>query len=142
MDICEIIKSYGKDYLILDFDNIFITDSIEDEIIMYFPKDKLKIALADIEEIILKVFHINSYNRKKSLSKYSGGEKSIICFALIMTVIKTNQIHELKIIFNNIIESLSENNLSIIKEQITLLNKETNLYIYYLKNGDLCKYAL
>lgn len=136
------IDSYGKDYLILDFDNIFITDSIEDEIIMYFPKDKLKIALADIEELLLKVFYINSYDRKKSLSKYSGGEKSIICFALIMTVIKINQIHNLKIIFNNIIESLSENNRLIIKKQMALLNKETNISIYYLKNGNLCKYIL
>ena len=138
MKISEIIARYGNDYLILDFDHIFITDKIEDEIIMYFPKTHQEEALAEIEGLLLKVFAIHSYDRKKSLSKYSGGEKSILCFCLIITVIKTNCIKNLKIIFNNIIESLSENNRSIMKQQLILLKKEFNISVYQLKNGNVC----
>jgi len=142
MEISEIIDSYGKDYLILDFDSIFITDKIEDEMIMYFPKKNLKEALRDFEAMLLKLFNISSYDRGKSLSKYSGGERSIICFCLITIVIKKNIIHNLKIIFNNIIESLSTNNRLIIKDQMFFLNNEFNVSIYQIKNGDVCKYEL
>jgi len=142
MKISEMIARYGSDYLILDFDHIFITDKIEDEIIMYFSKHRLKEAMAKIEGMLLKVFLIRSYDRKKSLSEYSGGEKSILCFCLIAVVIKMNRIKNVKILFNNIIESLSENNILIMTRQMILLKKEFALSFYQLKDGNVCNVEL
>ena len=137
MEALNLIEKYGNDYLVIDFNNIFLTENISDEMMIYLSDKQLRDAISLAEKQITETFKITSYKRNKSLSRYSGGEKSLICCSIISSIIKTKSISSINILFVNILESLSKNNLDIIQEKIRQHNIENRINYYKLQENDL-----
>lgn len=105
-----ILNTYGDEYLILDFNHLFISSSIREEV--WLLRRKPDIAL--VEEIMreAKEFGIYDMNEDKDFDTYSGGQKAILGCLLTLAVIRSQEIHGLKLLLNNVLDSLSDDNRS------------------------------
>ena len=105
-----ILNRYSNEYLILDFNHLFISSSIREEV--WLLRRKPDIAL--VEEIMREAqeFGIYDTNEDKDVDTYSGGQKAILGCLLTLGVIRRQQIHGLKLLLNNVLDSLSDDNRS------------------------------
>jgi hypothetical protein len=67
-----------------------------------------------VEEIMreAKEFGIYDMNEDKDFDTYSGGQKAILGCLLTLAVIRSQEIHGLKLLLNNVLDSLSDDNRS------------------------------
>ncbi|MGD2022511.1 MAG: hypothetical protein PVH74_13205 [Desulfobacterales bacterium] len=105
-----ILNTYGDEYLILDFNHLFISSSIREEVWLL----RRKPDMALVEEIMreAKEFGIYDMNEDKDFDTYSGGQKAILGCLLTLAVIRSQEIHGLKLLLNNVLDSLSDDNRS------------------------------
>ncbi|MGD8889455.1 MAG: hypothetical protein PVF53_13635 [Desulfobacterales bacterium] len=104
-----ILKTYGDGYLILDFNHLFISSSMREEIWLLQRTDdvaKVKEIMHEAEE-----FEIHDAKGNKDFDTYSGGQKAIIGCLLIIAVIRDRKIKGLKLLLNNVLDSISQDNL-------------------------------
>ena len=105
-----ILNRYSNEYLILDFNHLFISSSIREEVWLL----RRKPDMALVEEIMreAKEFGIYDMNEDKDFDTYSGGQKAILGCLLTLAVIRSQEIHGLKLLLNNVLDSLSDDNRS------------------------------
>lgn len=96
------IKQYGHVYLVLDMHNLFVSTTMDDEILIFNGSDTLKKNLASTA----RDFKIN-WSGQRPLSSYSGGEQAILGCLLVMHLAPKKP---LKILLVHILETLSEQN--------------------------------
>ena len=111
----EILKTYGDGFLILDFNHLFISSSIREEIWLLQRTDDV----AKVKEIMheAKEFEIHDAKENKDFETYSGGQKAIIGCLLIIAVIRDRKINGLRLLLNNVLDSVSQDN------RLKLINK-------------------
>ncbi len=136
------IDKYSNDYLIIDFNNLFISSSIREEI--YLLDFDNRQSIIDSFNTFLQLININFINIDRDLSTFSGGERSLIAFLLIICVIRIKKLNRVNILLIDIIQSLHENfKEKIIKvyqdicstNKITLyINEELKIIEYYTCN--------
>lgn len=104
----QLIQAYGADWLVLDFNHLFISTSLREEVWLLQHKDDHAIATEVIAEAAR--FGIEGVNADRELHTYSGGEQAILACLLVMAVIKANDVHGVKVLLYNVLESLSADN--------------------------------
>jgi hypothetical protein len=103
-----ILNTYGDGYLILEFNHLFISSSIREEVWL--------LQRADDDAIVKKIMHaaeefsIYDVNADKDFDTYSGGQKAILGCLLILAVIRSQKVYGLKLLLNNVLDSLSDDN--------------------------------
>ena len=103
-----ILNRYGGGYLILEFNHLFISSSIREEVWLLQRR-----ADPDLVEKIMreaKELGIHDVKADKDFDTYSGGQKAILGCLLTLAVIRSQKIHGLKLLLNNILDSLSDDN--------------------------------
>lgn len=103
-----ILKTYGDGYLILDFNHLFISSSIREEIWLLQRKDDdtmTKKIMHEAEE-----FDIHDAKGSKDFDTYSGGQKAILACLLIIAVIRNRKINGLKLLLSHVLDSVSDDN--------------------------------
>jgi hypothetical protein len=110
-----ILNRYGDGFLILEFNHLFISSSIREEV--WLLQRRADPAL--VEEIMREAqeFSIYDVNADKDFDTYSGGQKAILGCLLTLALIRSQKIHGLKLLLNNVLDSLSDDN------QLKLFNK-------------------
>lgn len=105
-----ILNTYGDNYLILEFNHLFISSSIREEV--WLLQRRADPAL--VEKIMREAeeFGIHDVNADKDFDTYSGGQKAILGCLLTMAVIRSQKIYGLKLLLNNVLDSLSDDNRS------------------------------
>lgn len=103
-----ILNTYGDNYLILEFNHLFISSSIREEV--WLLQRRADPAL--VEKIMREAeeFGIHDVNADKDFDTYSGGQKAILGCLLTMAVIRSQKIYGLKLLLNNVLDSLSDDN--------------------------------
>ena len=107
-NLSTILNTYGDGYLILEFNHLFISSSIREEVwLLQRKKDDamVKTIMREAEE-----FDIHDASGDKDFDTYSGGQKAILGCLLIIAVIRNRKIHGLKLLLNHVLDSLSEDN--------------------------------
>ena len=100
-----ILNTYGEGYLILEFNHLFISSSIREEVWLLQRKNDdamVKTIMREAEE-----FDIYDATGDKDFDTYSGGQKAILGFLLIIAVIRNRKINGLKLLLNHVLDSLS-----------------------------------
>ena len=102
------LDRYGDGYLILEFNHLFISSTIREEV--WLLQRRADSAL--VEKIMreAKEFSIHDVKADKDFDTYSGGQKAILGCLLTLAVIRSQKIHGLKLLLNNVLDSLSEDN--------------------------------
>ena len=103
-----ILNRYGDGFLILEFNHLFISSSIREEV--WLLQRRADPAL--VAEIMREAqeFSIYDVNADKDFDTYSGGQKAILGCLLTLAVIRSQKIHGLKLLLNNVLNSLSDDN--------------------------------
>lgn len=107
-NLSTILNTYGDAYLILEFNHLFISSSIREEVWLLQRKDDdamVKALMREAEE-----FDIHDASGDKDFDTYSGGQKAILGCLLMIAVIRNRKIHDLKLLLNHVLDSLSEDN--------------------------------
>lgn len=104
----QLLNQYGNDYLVLDYNHLFVSDSIREEVWLLRGKDDAKV----IGEIIqaAREFNIHDASGDRAFYTYSGGQQAILGCLLVLTAIRAGKIQGRKLLLNNILNSISEEN--------------------------------
>ena len=110
-----ILNRYGDGFLILEFNHLFISSSIREEVWLLQRRADpvlVKNIMREAEE-----FSIYDVKPDKDFDTYSGGQKAILGCLLTLAVIRSQKIHGLKLLLNNVLDSLSyDNRLKLLKK--------------------------
>ena len=104
----DLLDKFSGDFLILDFNHLFISSSIREEVWLLQRKNDSPM----IEKIMqaAREFNIHDVSDDRDLETYSGGQKAILACLLTLTLIADRKIHGLKLLLNNILDSVSDEN--------------------------------
>jgi hypothetical protein len=111
----NVLSHYGDDYLILDFNHLFISSTIREEI--WLLQRKNDSALLDKIMREAREFNIYEASADRDFETYSGGQRAILACLLTLAVIRDQKVHGLKLLLNNILDSVSEANRSNLSEK-------------------------
>ena len=103
-----ILNRYGDGFLILEFNHLFISSSIREEVWLLQRRADpalVKKIMREAEE-----FSIYDVNADKDFDTYSGGQKAILGCLLTLAMIRSQKIHGLKLLLINVLNSLSDDN--------------------------------
>jgi hypothetical protein len=124
----EILNTYGDGYLILEFNHLFISSSIREEVWLLQRTDDdamLKKIMHEAQE-----FDMQDATGDKDFETYSGGQKAILGCLLIIAVIRNRKINGLKLLLNNVLDSVSEDNRTKLLTKFEAMRLTHNLRLY------------
>lgn len=128
-----VLSKYSDDYLILDFNHLFISSSIRDEI--WLLQRKNDSALLDKIMQEAREFGIFEVDADKDFETYSGGQKAILGCLLTLAVIRDQGVHGLKLLLNNILDSMSENNRFNLSGKFKQIHASHDLRLFTAEDG-------
>ena len=127
-----VLSEYADDYLILDFNHLFISSSIREEI--WLLQRKNDPALLDKIMQEARQFNIYEVTADKDFETYSGGQKAILGCLLTLAVICDQKVYGLKLLLNNILNSLSETNRSRLSAKFEQMYIKYNIRLFTAEN--------
>lgn len=107
-DLNAILNRYGDGFLILEFNHLFISSSIREEV--WLLRRRADPVLVEKITREAEEFSIYDVNADKDFDTYSGGQKAILGCLITLAVIRSQRIHGLKLLLNNVLDSLSDDN--------------------------------
>jgi hypothetical protein len=128
-----VLNKYGDDYLILDFNHLFISSSIREEIWLLQRKNDSAL----LDKIIGEAHEHNIYEVRadRDFETYSGGQKAILACLLTLAVIRDQKVRGLKLLLNNILDSISEANRSGLSGKFKQIHATHDLRLFTAENG-------
>jgi hypothetical protein len=132
-NLSGVLSKYGDDYLILDFNHLFISASIREEIWL-LQRKKDSALLANIMQEA-REFNIYEVGADKDFETYSGGQKAILGCLITLAVIREQKVHGLKLLLNNILDSVSEKNRSALSGKFKQIYATHNLRLFTAEDG-------
>ena len=127
-----VLSEYADDYLILDFNHLFISSSIREEIWLLRRKNDPAFLDKIMQEA--RQFNIYEVTADKDFETYSGGQKAILGCLLTLAVICDQKVYGLKLLLNNILNSLSETNRSRLSAKFEQMCKTHNIRLFTAEN--------
>ena len=130
-----LLDKYSGEFLILEFNHLFISSSIREEIWLLQRKNDSPL----IDKIVqaAREFSIEEVNDERDFETYSGGQKAILACLLILALIDNRKIHGLKLLLNNVLDSVSEENRSKLVQKFEEIRPTHNLRLFTEKNGHI-----
>jgi hypothetical protein len=134
-DLDGVLKKYGDSFLILEFNHLFIAASIREEVWLLQRRDDAAL----IQKVMYEAeeFNIREVNADKDFETYSGGQKAIIGCLLAMAVIRDKNIHGLKLLLNNILDSVSDDNRSKLDRKFKKICSTHHIRLFEEKKGSM-----
>ena len=128
-----LLEKYSGEFLILEFNHLFISSSIREEVWLLQRKNDSSL----IDKIVqtAREFSIQEVNDEKDFETYSGGQKAILACLLTLALIDDRKIHGLKLLLNNILDSVSEENRSKLVQKFEEIRPTYNIRLFTEKNG-------
>jgi hypothetical protein len=123
-----ILNTYGDGYLILEFNHLFISSSIREEVWLLQRTDDdamVKKIMHEAEE-----FDIHDAKGDKDFDTYSGGQKAILGCLLIIAVIRNRKINGLKLLLSNVLVSVSDDNRSKLFTKFEAIRSTHNIRLF------------
>jgi hypothetical protein len=131
----DLLDQYSDEFLILEFNHLFISSSIREEVWLLQRKNDPPL----IDKIMqaAREFNVLEVSEERNFETYSGGQKAILACLLIMALIADRKIHGLKLILNNILDSVSEENRSKLMQKFEEICLTHNIRLFTEKDGHI-----
>ena len=128
-------RRYDKDYLIVDFDHLFIAATLREEIWLLQSRNDHEL----IDEIIraASAFTMLEVAPDRNLDLYSTGQQAILACLLVMAVIRANNRHNLKLLLNHVLESISPANRRRLLLEFDRLRASHGIRLFIGQQGDI-----
>ncbi len=131
----SLLDKYGGEFLILEFNHLFISSSIREEV--WLLQRKNDSALIDKIMQAAREFNIHEVSDDRDFETYSGGQKAILGCLLTLGLIRDRKIHGLKLLLNNILDSVSEENRSKLVQKFEEIRPTHNIRLFTEKDGHI-----
>ena len=131
----SLLDKYSGEFLILEFNHLFISSSIREEVWLLQRKNDSPL----IDEIVeaAREFSIQEVSDERNFETYSGGQKAILACLLTLALIGDRKIHSLKLLLNNVLESVSEENRSKLMQKFEETRPTHNVRLFTEKDGHI-----
>lgn len=139
-ELNRILTAYFDGYLILDFNHLFIASSLREEIWLLQQKDDMALLHAISDKA--RQFGIADIRSDKDFETYSGGQRAILCCLLVLTIVQTLGVRDVRVLLRNILESLSRENKKMLLDQFRAVQSAFGLRLFDLSNGRLEEISL
>ena len=134
-DLDAVLKRYGDGYLVLEFNHLFIASSIREEVWLLQRRNDQ--ALIDRISQEAAELDLNEVQADRDFDTYSGGQKAILGCLLIMALIRSREISGLKLLLNNILDSISDDNRVKLFKLFQKIKKSHGIRFFTQKNNRL-----
>jgi hypothetical protein len=130
-----LLDKYNGEFLILEFNHLFISSSIREEVWLLQRKNDSPL----IDKIMqaAREFDIHEVSDDRDFETYSGGQKAILACLLTLTLIGDRKINGLKLLLNNILDSISEENRSKLIRKFKEICSTRDIKLFTEKNGHI-----
>ena len=132
-DLNDVLSKYGDDYLILDFNHLFISSSIREEIWLLRRRNDTALMDKILQEA--REFKIYEVSADRDFEAYSGGQKAILGCLLTLAVIREQKARGLKLLLNNILDSVSTENRSNLSGKLRQIHATHNMRLFTAEEG-------
>ena len=130
-----LLDKYNGEFLILEFNHLFISSTIREEVWLLQRKNDPSL-LEDIMQAA-REFDIHEVSEDRDFETYSGGQKAILACLLTMTLVGARKIHGLKLLLNNILDSISAENRSKLMGKFKEFCSTRDIALFTEKNGHI-----
>ena len=130
-----LLNKYSDGFLILDFNHLFVASSIREEV--WLLQRKNDSALIDRIVRAARQFSIHEVSGGRDFETYSGGQKAILACLLMLAVIADRKIHGLKLLLNNILGSISDDNRTQLIEKFEEVRSTQNIRLFTERDGQI-----
>ena len=107
-NLAGLLEQYGDQFLILEFNHLFVASSIREEVWLLQRKNDLALIDRILEQAA--AFDLLEVDADRDFETYSGGQKAILGCLLALELIRVRGIEGLKLLLNNILDSISDDN--------------------------------
>ena len=130
-----LLDQYNGEFLILEFNHLFISSSIREEVWLLQRKNDSPL----IDKIVqaAREFSIQEVSDERDFETYSGGQKAILACLLTLALIDDRKIHGLNILLNNVLDSISEENRSKLMQKFEEIRLTHNTRLFTEKDGHI-----
>ena len=132
-DLNGLLDKYGDQFLILEFNHLFVSSSVREEVWLLQRKNDSRLT-ANITRAAAE-FNINDASGSRDFDTYSGGQKAILACLLLLAVIADREIHGLKLLLNNILDSISDKNRSRLIRKFEEIHSTHRVRLFTEKEG-------
>ena len=130
-----LLKKYSEEFLILEFNHLFISSSIREEVWLLQRKNDSQ--LIDIILQAAREFGIHEVSDERDFETYSGGQKAILACLCTLALIVERKIHGLNLLLNNVLDSISEENRSKLVQKFEEIRPTHNIRLFTEKDGHI-----
>ena len=130
-----ILNRYGDEYLILEFNHLFVSSSIREEV--WLLQRKSDLALIDRIMQQAAEFDLYEVDADRNFETYSGGQKAILGCLLTMALIRTRETRGMKLLLNNILDSVSKENRDKLIQIFKRMSTSHDVRVFTQKDGHL-----
>ncbi len=134
-ELDDLLDKYSGEFLILDFNHLFISSTICEEVWLLQRKNDSAVIAKIIQAA--REFNIHDVSADRDLETYSGGQKAILACLLTLALIVARKNHDLKLLLNNILESISDDNRSKLLRKFKEICSTRNIKLFTAKNGHI-----
>lgn len=129
----QLLDKYGDDYLLLDFNHLFVTSTLREEVWLLRGHDDPELLKQVIQDA--EAFGLIDVQPDRELTSYSGGEQAILAALMVIAILRDQSPSTCGILLNDILDSLSLENRKALLACFRQLDIERAYHIYRLENG-------
>jgi hypothetical protein len=130
-----LLDKYSDGFLILEFNHLFVSSSIREEV--WLLQRKNDSALIDKIIRAAREFNIHEVSGGRDFETYSGGQKAILACLLMLAVIGDRKIQGLKLLLNNILDSISDKNRTQLIAKFEEVRSTNNIRLFTEGDGHI-----
>jgi hypothetical protein len=130
-----LLDHYNGEFLILEFNHLFISSSIREEIWLLQRRNDSPL-IGKIMQTA-REFDIHDVSDDRDFETYSGGQKAILACLLTLALIEDRNIQGLKLLLNNVLDSVSEENRSKLMQKFEEIRPTHDIRLFTEKNGHI-----
>ncbi len=131
-NLSGLLEEYGDQFLILEFNHLFVSSSIREEVWLLQRKNDPALIDRIIQEA--KKFSIHEVDADRDFETYSGGQKAILGCLVTLALICTRETHGQKLLLNNILDSVSHENRAKLVQRFDDIRVSHNIRLFTQKD--------
>jgi hypothetical protein len=134
-DLDAILDKYGDSHLILDFNHLFISSSIREEVWLLQRKNDSAL----IDWIIQQAaeFKFLEVDPDRNFTTYSGGQQVILGCLLTIALIRERECRGVKFLLNNVLDSVSDDNRAKLMRSFETICASYDIKLFTQQEGQL-----
>ena len=140
VDLKSIIRQYSGDYLIVEFEHLFISATLREEVWLLQSKNDRPL----LDEVVAAAaaFHMLEVDPDRDLESYSAGQQAILACLLTIAVIRNRDRHNLKVLLNHVLESISPANRQLLIAGFKELSQSHGIRLFITDAGEVSEMHL